>query len=151
MTLEELLARPRPPFVLLDANVMLPNYLRHVLLDLGENGLLVAHWSKDILTEVRRNLIKPNFGLGTVQVDRLLHALQTFFPGAQVRGYKPLIAQFLGQTDPKDAHVAAAALRLSQNTLDREPAVLLTSNVKHLPQKVHSAAQRSWSHAPTDS
>lgn len=139
MTLEALLARPQPPFVLLDANVMLPQYLRHVFLDLAENDLLAAHWSAEILEEVQRNLLKPKFGLGSDQVGRLIRTLERYFPQALVEGYQKLVPQLAGMTDPKDAHVDAAALKLQRDTYGDAPVVLITSNVKHLPQSAFDA------------
>lgn len=52
----ETLIRSGPPTVLLDANVLVPQYLRAVLLELAEARLFRPHWSKHILEEVRRNL-----------------------------------------------------------------------------------------------
>lgn len=51
------------PLLYLDANVLLPAYLRAVFLDLADAGLVRVHWGAQVLVEVRRNLLKPKFGV----------------------------------------------------------------------------------------
>ncbi|NDZ14461.1 hypothetical protein C7T35_35255 [Variovorax sp. WS11] len=51
-----LVAPGRVPLVYLDANVLIPEYLRSVFLDLSHAGLIQAHWGKQVLVEVRRIL-----------------------------------------------------------------------------------------------
>jgi len=60
------------PLVLLDANILMPEYLRAVFLDLGDADLFRPYWSAEILKEVRRNLIGPKVGLSPVNVDHTL-------------------------------------------------------------------------------
>ena len=62
------------PVVFLDANILIPEYLRSIFLELSEAGLLQANWSEGVLVETRRNLIDPEgrFGLDAVRVDRML-------------------------------------------------------------------------------
>ncbi len=47
------------PRLYLDANILLPEYLRAVFLDLADEGLVTVHWGKQVLAEVRRNLVSP--------------------------------------------------------------------------------------------
>jgi hypothetical protein len=59
------------------------------------------------LAEVRRNLLKPKFGMTPAAVDKLLRDMRNAFPDALVLGSEALESEFEGKTDPKDAHVAA--------------------------------------------
>ena len=59
----------RAPLLYLDANVLLPEYLRAIFLDLAYAGLVRVHWGEQVLDEVRRNLVRPQFGLAPVVVD----------------------------------------------------------------------------------
>lgn len=126
----------RVPVVFLDANILIPQYLRMVFLELAEAGIVQIHWSEDVLTETRRNLVKPggNFQLDAKAVDRLLVLMRKYFPQALVYGYKSLEANFVGKTDAKDEHVAAAALKRSLAVSGGEVVVLVTSNISDLPQ-----------------
>lgn len=123
----------RAPLLYLDANVLLPEYLRAVFLELADAGLVRVHWGEQVLAEVRRNLLRPRFGLAPATVDKLFGELAAAFPDALVRGSEPLEARFEGKTDPKDAHVAAGALKLSKALYGGRPVLLVTSNVRHLP------------------
>ena len=121
------------PLLYLDANVLLPEYLRAVFLDLADAGLVRVHWSPKVLAEVRRNLLRPRFGLTPAVVDRLFRDMATAFPDALVQGSEPMESRFQGKTDPKDQHVAAGALRLSEAVAGGQRVLLVTSNIRHLP------------------
>jgi hypothetical protein len=125
-----------PPVVFLDANILLPEYLRSIFLELSEAGFLEANWSEGVLVETRRNLIDPDgrFRLDAVRVDRMLKLMRSHFPQALVHGYESLVPRFVGRTDPKDEHVAAGALKRSKSAYGGEVVVLVTSNVTDLPQ-----------------
>jgi hypothetical protein len=128
------------PLLYLDANVLLPVYLRAVFLDLADAGLVRVHWGAQVLVEVRRNLLKPKFGVTPEAVDKLFDELHRAFPDALVPGSETLEAQFRRSTDPKDAHVAAGALHLSHANPGNRPVLLVTSNIKHLPQAAFEEA-----------
>lgn len=120
--------------VFLDANVLIPEYLRAVFFDLADARELSVHWSDQVLMETRRNLVKPggHYELAPDTVDKLLRTFAHAFPDALVEGYEHLEARFEGKTDSKDEHVAAGALQLSQ--LVGQPIVLVTNNARDLPQ-----------------
>ncbi len=120
------------PRLYLDANILLPEYLRAVFLDLADEGLVTVHWGKQVLAEVRRNLVSPKFGKSPESTDKLLAAMARAFPDAVVLGSEKLEPMFRGKTDPKDAHVAAGALKLSQSVYGGQEVLLVTSNIKHL-------------------
>jgi predicted nucleic acid-binding protein len=109
-----LVAAGQVPLLYLDANVLLPAYLRAVILDLADAELVRVHWGEQVLAEVRRNLLKPKFGMTAAAVDKLLRGMRNAFPDALVLGSEALEPDFEGKTDPKDAHVAAGALKLTR-------------------------------------
>lgn len=97
-----------PTFVVvLDTDVLYPAVLRDTLLLAAEDGLLQPRWTDQILEELRRNLIK-NRAMSEQQAKHLLRAMSTAFPDADVPGYQQLIVAMTN--DPKDRHVAAAAV-----------------------------------------
>jgi predicted nucleic acid-binding protein len=127
--------------VYLDANILLPEYLRSVFLDLADAGIIRVYWSQTVLAEVRRNLLKPKFGRTPKAADALLRLLAEAFPDALVSGAEILESRFVGSTDPKDCHVAAAALKLSLDVYGGEPVWLVTNNIRHLPSSAFRATQ----------
>lgn len=124
---------PRAPLLYLDSNVLLPQYLRCVFLELAEAALVHVHWSDEILVEVRRNLIGPRQRRAPAKVEQLLASMAGTFPSALVQHVEELEPFFRGKTDPKDTHVAAGALRLSLAASVPQEVWLVTSNLKHLP------------------
>ena len=74
------------PLLYLDANVLLPEYLRAVTLDLADAELVRVHWGEQILAEVQRNLLKPKLGMTPASVDKLLRDMRNAFPDALVLG-----------------------------------------------------------------
>lgn len=86
-----------------------------------------------MLAEVRRNLLGPRRGMAPAVVDKLFEDMARAFPEALVRGDASLEARFAGKTDPKDTHVAAGALRLSEILYGGRTVLLVTQNSRHLP------------------
>jgi predicted nucleic acid-binding protein len=111
---------PAPFRVVLDANVLFPFSLRDTLLRAAAAGYYQVCWSEEILEEARRNLV----GRGTIteeQAHRLLYVMRRAFPEAMVSGHEPLTEAM--PNDPKDRHVAAAAVRAAAQ-------VIVTFNLK---------------------
>ena len=129
------------PLVYLDANILLPQYLRSVFLDLADAGLIRVHWGSKVLKEVRRNLVKPAFGRTAQQANALLRLIADAFPDALVRHSKTLETHFAKSVTPNDAHVAAGALKLSRAIRTGQPVVLVTRNTRHLPQSAFAGTQ----------
>ncbi|MGB6987025.1 MAG: PIN domain-containing protein [Candidatus Aquilonibacter sp.] len=109
--------------VVLDACVLVPNWLRDVLLTAGQFELYRPRWSSTILGEVRRTLINK-IELPEATVDYTLRTMLGAFPEATVTGYESLIDGML--IDKKDRHVLAAAIV-------GQAQVIVTSNLKHFP------------------
>ena len=111
---------PAPFIVVVDANVLFPLTLRDTVLRAAAAGFYQLRWSADILDEMERNLnvkgrIPPD------KAARLRSTMEGFFPEAEVTDDAPLIAAM--QNDPKDRHVAAAAVKAGAQ-------VIATSNLK---------------------
>jgi predicted nucleic acid-binding protein len=97
------------PFkVVLDANVLYPFTLRDTLLRAASEGFFQLYWSAEILDETVRNLIASET-VTPEQGARLRTAMEQAFPEADVTGYESLVPGM--PNDPKDRHVAAAALK----------------------------------------
>jgi predicted nucleic acid-binding protein len=108
----------------LDACVLWPNSLRDTLLRLAETPRqYIPQWTDQIWDEVIRNLEKRR-GLSAQQTGHLLSQVKLHFPEAFVTGYEPLIEVMAN--DPKDRHVAAAAVRCQAQ-------VIVTFNLKDFP------------------
>jgi len=115
---------PGDIIAVLDACVLLPASLRDTLLRLAETPrLYIPKWSDQIWAEVTRNL-KSRRKLSLEKIAHLTEQIQLHFPEAQVTGYEKLTA--LMTNDPKDRHVAAAAVRADAQ-------VIVTSNLKDFP------------------
>jgi len=104
----------RAPIVVVDANVLFPLTLRDTVLRAATEGDFQLRWSRAILDEMERNLVAT----ATVDAGRAAHLRETmerFFPEAMVTGYEPLISEM--QNDPKDRHVAAAAVKAGASVI----------------------------------
>jgi predicted nucleic acid-binding protein len=91
----------------LDADVLYPMVLRDTLLRAAAAGCFRLHWSARILDEVIRNLIAM-YGMEASKAEGLRHAMLTAFPEAEVQGRDAIESRMTN--DPKDRHVAAAAV-----------------------------------------
>jgi len=109
------------PFrVVLDACVLYPMHLRDVLLQAAAEGLYQVYWSKEILDEATRNLI-ANLQVEEPKAARLVATMTGAFPEALVTDYEHLVHAM--RNDPKDRHVAAAAVKAGAQ-------VVVTENIR---------------------
>jgi predicted nucleic acid-binding protein len=106
--------------VVLDANVLYPFTLRDTLLRAAGEGYFRVSWSDRILDEAMRNLVADAL-VTAEQAARLRAAMTGAFPEALVTGYDALIPSM--KNDPKDRHVAAAALKAGAQ-------IIVTLNIK---------------------
>jgi predicted nucleic acid-binding protein len=97
------------------------------LLRLAEHDppFFVPKWSKDILEETQRTLVK--FGYSAEQAKRRIDVMQEAFPEALVTGYEIFVDTM--KNDPKDRHVLAAAVRAKADCI-------VTDNGKHFPKTI---------------
>ena len=115
---------PAPFIVVLDANVLFPFTLRDTLLRAAAADFYQLRWSSEILEEMAANLVSSST-MSAGKAARLRATMERAFPEAGVSGYEPLVAAM--RNDPKDRHVAAAALEAGAQ-------VIVTSNLRHFTQ-----------------
>lgn len=109
----------------LDACVLVPEYLRDTLLLAFEAEMYQAYWSQKIFDEMSNNLVKR--GVKTVEQAKYFEAVITeYFPEAMVD--VPDGLENLMTNHPKDRHVLAAAVRAKAE-------VIVTSNLKDFQSK----------------
>lgn len=111
--------------VVYDACVLYPSVTRDLLIRVGIEGLVRAHWSERILDEVFRNLKANRPDLDPANLDRTRSLMAQALPDAWVTGHEPLI-QALTLPDPDDRHVLAAAIRTGAQ-------VIVTDNIRDFP------------------
>lgn len=109
--------------VLLDANVLYPQYLNDALLRLGTVGIYQVRWTEQILDEASSN-VKADYPDKSTSIDRRFNNMRAAFPEAPVTGYEALIPCMTN--DEKDRHVLAAAI---VGRVD----LIVTSNVRDFP------------------
>jgi predicted nucleic acid-binding protein len=104
-----------PPFaddftVVLDTNVLVPPFLRDVLLNLTEAGVYTPKISEDILRELDMTLRLPKFNLEEWRVRRIVDLIRQSFSDCIVHGYNSIQVAF-ELPDPEDLHVIQAAIK----------------------------------------
>lgn len=122
---------PAPFRVVVDACALMPVSLCDTLLRAAAAGFFQIYWSEEILEETRRNLV-AKLGLTDEQAAYRCNAMRKHFREAMVTGYEPYVAAM--ENDPKDRHVAAAALKVGAQ-------VIVTSNIrdfKKLPEGIEA-------------
>jgi predicted nucleic acid-binding protein len=109
--------------VVLDTCVLFPIALTDLLLRLAEAKAFRPLWSNEILAELERNLVSK--GKATpVRARKRVTRMREHFPDALVENYEDLIP--IMTCDPKDRHVAAAAVRSNAE-------LIVTFNLKDFP------------------
>jgi PIN domain len=120
--------RPRASRLLgavLDANVIYPAFLRDVLLRLAASDLYLPHWTERIHDEWIRNVLQDRPDLPLDRILRIRATMDTHFTAALVTGYEARESIF-EDVDPKDRHVAAAALHVGAQRI-------ITRNLRDFP------------------
>jgi len=129
-----------PVRILIDANVLVYLSLADFLLRLALfEGLFIPLWSREILVEVERTLIRKLGWLPEEVADRFA-AMNSDFPNALVSGFDSWIPHCTN--DVKDRHVLAAAIHSQASTI-------LTFNTKHFGSE-HLAAWEICAQRPGD-
>jgi predicted nucleic acid-binding protein len=114
--------------VVLDADVLVPNSLRDILLRAAEAGFYEVRWSATVLVELERALLNRILAEDPGRAERVQHllaAMRAAFPTATVVEHQDLLARLTN--DPEDRHVVAAAVQSGARTI-------VTKNVRHFPQ-----------------
>lgn len=112
--------------VVLDACILYPGVLRDTLLRAAEADLFRLCLTKDILEEVRRNLIK-NSSLSHEQAQRIVNVINIYFEDAFVTRHSSLIPSM--PINEKDRHVLAAAIAGGAQ-------IIVTQNLKDFPSQL---------------
>ena len=100
--------------------MLFPFSVRDTLLRAAEKGLFQPVWSNEILDELERNLV-AKVGIAASKARRLVETMCEAFPEALVTDLEVLIPAMTN--DPKDRHVAAAAVRAGASAI-------VTSNLR---------------------
>lgn len=109
--------------VVLDANVLYPQWLRDVLLTLAAMGHYDPVWSDDIIGEMRRNVLRDHPDIDPQHFDdTTIAALRRAFPAAWVQVSQQVVAEM--DNAPEDRHVLAAAVTAGAQ-------VVVTANTAH--------------------
>ena len=119
-----------PPWLVLDACVLMSSIVRPLLLDLAREGWFRPLWSERIGAEWRRNAARI-WGTPPAELERAWQAMQRAHPQADV-GDAASYEVGLRYSDPKDHHVIAAGLAArARAQLQGRPTVrVLTWNLK---------------------
>lgn len=118
---------------LLDTCVLVPSFLRDVLLEVAEAGVYRAVWSEAILDELEDALLYLFDQVGRdpqesqAAVHRLRRQMGIAFPDAVVTEWEPLEESY-ALPDPDDRHVLAAAVKGRAD-------VIVTDNLKDFPNR----------------
>lgn len=119
-----------PPFIVLDACVLMSGILRRLLLRLAAAGVYTPVWTERIGEEWRRNASRI-WDIPPEVLAEFWAEMNTQFPAANERDTEVYEAS-LRYSDPKDFHVIAAGLaRRARCGLQQPPVVqVLTWNLK---------------------
>jgi hypothetical protein len=119
-----------PPFIVLDACVLMSTVLRQLLLRAARNGVFQPVWTERIGEEWRRNAARL-WGAPREILDGLWDDMNRAFPGA-MESDTLVYEAGLRYSDAKDFHVIAAGLaRRARCGLQRAPVVqVMTWNLK---------------------
>ncbi len=114
---------------LLDANVLHPIVLCDLLLRFAEKGFYRPLWSREILDETTRSILRRHPDKDPAPIARRVCHMEAAFPDALVTGYEGIAATLdrLGS----DAHVMAAAIVAGADAI-------VTNNVKDFPPDLAS-------------
>ena len=112
----------------LDASVLYPASLRHLLMRLALERLYQARWSARVHEEWIRAVLRDNPGIPMARLHDLRDAMDERAQDAVVTDYEGLI-ESLTLPDPDDRHVLAAAI------IGRAD-VIVTCNLKDFPADV---------------
>ncbi len=129
--------------VVLDTCVLLKQRVSDVLMDLRSEKVFSAHWTESIDEEFLRNM-QEVYGLSETRALNRLRAMKARCPEWEVFMTSVDFATVPKEVDPKDRHVAAAALALrhavGEDSQDDElgqtyDVILVTDNVKDFAKK----------------
>jgi hypothetical protein len=113
------------PRAFLDASVLYPVSLRHLLMRLALASLFQPQWSAHVHEEWIRSVLRDNPHIPAMRLWALRDAMDQRIDDAVVTGYEHLV-ETLTLPDPDDRHVLAAAITGGAT-------VILTRNLRDFP------------------
>jgi len=113
------------PVAVLDANVLYPAALRHLLIWLAVVDAFQAQWTDLIQDEWTRSLLRDRPDLDARRIAKTRELMDAKLSSALVTGYEPLIGG-LTLPDPDDRHVLAAAIHSGAT-------IIVTKDLGHFP------------------
>lgn len=109
---------------LIDACSLVSVWRRNLLLSLAEAEFFRVRWSRHILDETERTLVRLHqergHGNATARAAQAIMAMNRAFPEALVEDFELPRAECYGLPDPDDEHVLAAALKTQAQSLVTE-------------------------------
>jgi predicted nucleic acid-binding protein len=120
--------------ILADANVLYSRMLRDYPIYAADQEIITVAWSVEILREVTEHLKENIAGFDDAAAGRLVTAMNTAYPLAEVEPGEDALARLaeLALPDEDDRHVLAAAVAA-------EATVLCTANISDFPAHVAAA------------
>ena len=115
--------RPAAEISIADANVLYSYHQRNVFITLAQELLFALRWTKTIEQEWHDALRRNRPELRPDRILRTIKLMNEALPDALIAGDSAFEVQ-LAKTDPKDRHVAAAAIKCA-------PSTLVTWNLAH--------------------
>lgn len=122
----------------LDASVLHPAALRDLFLRLARSGLYQARWTREILDECFRSILRVRPDLDPARLRRTRELMEAALPDWEITGYEAHIDQ-LELPDLDDRHVLAAAI-------EARAQVIVTANLRDFPEhalEIHGIAALS--------
>ena len=115
--------RPAAEISIADANVLYSYHQRNVFITLAQELLFALRWTKTIEQEWHDALRRNRPELRPDRILRTIKLMNEALSDALIAGDSAFEVQ-LAKTDPKDRHVAAAAIKCA-------PSTLVTWNLAH--------------------
>ena len=112
-------------FAVLDACVLYSAFMRHILLNLAEQGIYKPKWSQLITDEWFRSLLKNRPDLKEANLKRTIRFMEQEFINAQITDFEHHIPT-IQLPDPDDRHVVACAI-------EAKASIIVTKNLKDFP------------------
>lgn len=121
-----------PPVVVLDACVLYPAAQRDLFMWLAAGGAIHANWTNEIHDEWIRN-VEHDYGVDRSVLDRVRKLMDRAAGDALISRYRQHERLF-PKTDPKDRHVAAAAVAARKHSA-ADIVTIITWNLKDYDRK----------------
>jgi predicted nucleic acid-binding protein len=99
-----------PFIVVYDANVLVGNTQRDLMVRIAQTGLIQAKWTDRILDEAMAAVQKSRPDIAQVRLQRTRALMIAAVPDSMINGHEPLV-EGLQLRDPDDRHVLAAAIK----------------------------------------